>query len=116
MYTTDIEDMSIYFIRSLLTQQKSVQQIAKNIERDFGLLKGCGLSLFKHLVILKTIEIDMKCKYQIENTSPYRGDLKEMIERQFRTINGKIKRKSPGAIQKEYRERGERDFRLDASR
>jgi hypothetical protein len=39
-----------------------------------------------------------------------------MIERQFRTINGKIKRKSPGAIQKEYRERGERDFRLDASR
>jgi hypothetical protein len=62
MYTTDIEDMSIYFIRSLLTQQKSVQQIAKNIERDFGLLKGCGLSLFKHLVILKTIEIDMKCK------------------------------------------------------
>ncbi|GAA0313995.1 hypothetical protein GCM10008967_00630 [Bacillus carboniphilus] len=52
---------------------------------------------------------------KIENTSPYRGDLKGIIERQFRTINGKIKRKAPGAIQKEYRERGDKDYRLDAS-
>ncbi|MED3822550.1 DDE-type integrase/transposase/recombinase [Priestia flexa] len=52
---------------------------------------------------------------KIENTSPYRGDLKGIIERQFRTINGKIKKKTPGAIQKEYRERGDRDYRLDAS-
>lgn len=52
---------------------------------------------------------------KIENTSPYRGDLKGIIERQFRTMNGKIKRKAPGAIQKEYRERGDRDYRLDAS-
>ncbi|HJV15934.1 MAG TPA: transposase, partial [Bacillales bacterium] len=51
---------------------------------------------------------------KIENTSPYRGDLKGIIERQFRTINGKIKKKAPGAIQKEYRERGDRDYRLDA--
>ena len=35
---------------------------------------------------------------KIENISPYRGDLKGIIERQFRTINGKIKRKAPGAI------------------
>lgn len=52
---------------------------------------------------------------KIENTSPYRGDLKGIIERQFRTMNGMIKRKAPGAIQKEYRERGDRDYRLDAS-
>lgn len=52
---------------------------------------------------------------KIENTSPYRGDLKGIIERQFRTLNGKIRRKAPGAIQKEYRERGDRDYRLDAS-
>ncbi|WP_240378028.1 Mu transposase C-terminal domain-containing protein [Bacillus piscicola] len=52
---------------------------------------------------------------KIENTPAYRGDLKGIIERQFRTINGKIKRKTPGAIQKEFRERGDRDYRLDAS-
>ncbi|MFJ7408238.1 MULTISPECIES: Mu transposase C-terminal domain-containing protein [unclassified Lysinibacillus] len=52
---------------------------------------------------------------KIENTSPYRGDLKGIIERQFRTINARIKRLSPGAIQKEFRERGDRDYRLDAT-
>ncbi|MDD4363979.1 MAG: Mu transposase C-terminal domain-containing protein, partial [Atribacterota bacterium] len=52
---------------------------------------------------------------RIENTAPYRGDLKGIVERQFRTINEKIKRKAPGAIQKEFRERGDRDYRLDAT-
>ncbi|WP_170006014.1 Mu transposase C-terminal domain-containing protein [Bacillus fonticola] len=52
---------------------------------------------------------------KIENASAYRGDMKGIVERQFRTVNGKIKRKTPGAIQKEYRERGDRDYRLDAS-
>ncbi|MEC1180499.1 Mu transposase C-terminal domain-containing protein [Metasolibacillus meyeri] len=51
---------------------------------------------------------------KIENTTAYRGDLKGIVERQFRTINGKVKQKAPGAIQKEYRERGDRDYRLDA--
>lgn len=52
---------------------------------------------------------------KIENTTAYRGDLKGIVERKFRTINGKVKQKTPGAIQKEYRERGDRDYRLDAT-
>ncbi|KOM96226.1 transposase [Clostridium botulinum] len=52
---------------------------------------------------------------KIENTSPYRGDLKGIVERNFRTINTRIKHKTPGAIQKEFRERGDRDYRLDAT-
>ncbi|MEX3748292.1 MULTISPECIES: Mu transposase C-terminal domain-containing protein [Lysinibacillus] len=52
---------------------------------------------------------------KIENTTAYRGDLKGIVERKFRTINGKVKKKAPGAIQKEYRERGDRDYRLDAT-
>lgn len=52
---------------------------------------------------------------KIENTSPYRGDLKGIVERSFRTTNEKIKHKAPGAIQKEYRQRGDRDYRLDAT-
>ncbi len=52
---------------------------------------------------------------KIENTSPYRGDLKGIVERRFRTTNEKIKHKTPGAIQKEYRKRGDRDYRLDAT-
>ena len=52
---------------------------------------------------------------KIENTSPYRGDLKGIVERSFRTTNEKIKHKTPGAIQKEFRKRGDRDYRLDAT-
>ncbi|WP_276916559.1 Mu transposase C-terminal domain-containing protein [Aneurinibacillus aneurinilyticus] len=52
---------------------------------------------------------------KIENTSAYRGDLKGIVERKFRTFNGKIKQKAPGAIQKEFRERGDRDYRLHAT-
>lgn len=52
---------------------------------------------------------------KIENTTAYRGDLKGIVERKFRTMNGKVKQKAPGAIQKEYHERGDRDYRLDAT-
>lgn len=52
---------------------------------------------------------------KIENTSPYRGDLKGIVERSFRTTNEKIKHKTPGAIMKEFRKRGDRDYRLDAT-
>jgi len=52
---------------------------------------------------------------KIENTAPYRGDLKGIVERNFRTVNTKIKHKTPGAIEREYRKRGDRDYRLDAT-
>ncbi|MBY5231982.1 transposase, partial [Bacillus paranthracis] len=52
---------------------------------------------------------------KIENTTAYRGDLKGIVERKFRTLNGKVKQKAPGAIQKEYRERGDQDYRLNAT-
>lgn len=55
----DFEDMSIYFVQALITQEKTVKQIAKEIEKDFGMIVGCGLSIFKHLVMTKAIEIDL---------------------------------------------------------
>ena len=51
-------------------------------------LKGTQLRLINNLNI------------KIENTTAYRGDLKGIVERKFRTINGKVKQKAPGAIQK----------------
>lgn len=51
---------------------------------------------------------------QIENTPPYRGDLKGIVERKFKTINTKIKHTTPGAIAKQYRERGDKPYYLDA--
>ncbi len=51
----------------------------------------------------------------VENTPPYRGDLKGIVERSFRTLNEKVKHKTPGAIMKEYRKRGDEDYRKKAS-
>lgn len=51
---------------------------------------------------------------KIENTPPYRGDLKGIVERRFKTINERIKRNTPGAVLKELRNRGDRDYRQDA--
>ena len=51
----------------------------------------------------------------VENTPTYRGDMKGIVERNFRTTKERIKHKTPGAIQKEFRERGDKDYRLDAT-
>ena len=50
----------------------------------------------------------------IENTTAYRGDLKGIVERLFRTITEKTKTFLPGGIMSDFRKRGEPDYRLDA--
>ncbi|QHE59784.1 DDE-type integrase/transposase/recombinase [Rossellomorea vietnamensis] len=51
---------------------------------------------------------------RIDNTPPYRADLKGIVEQHFKVINTKIKEWVPGAVHKDYLERGARDYRLDA--
>lgn len=52
---------------------------------------------------------------KIMNTSPYRGDLKGIIEQQFNILNNqRIKPFLPGSVVPNSRERGDRDYRLDA--
>ncbi len=77
----DIEDMSIYFIKNLLAEEKSVKQIAKGFERDFGMISGCGLSLFKHLVITKAIEIDLYTKLDMDQIQQVRAVRKDFSEK-----------------------------------
>jgi putative transposase len=49
----------------------------------------------------------------VHNTAPYRGDLKGIVEQDFDLCNEKIIRWLPGSVRK--RQRGERDYRLDAT-
>ncbi|MBW4599033.1 MAG: transposase family protein [Calothrix sp. FI2-JRJ7] len=51
---------------------------------------------------------------RIENAAPYRADWKGLVERHFRTIHGHVKPFVPGYIDKDFRERGARDYRLDS--
>lgn len=51
---------------------------------------------------------------KISNAAPYRADWKGIIEQYFHTINGYVKPLVPGAINIDFRQRGGRDYRLDA--
>lgn len=51
---------------------------------------------------------------RIENTPPYRADWKGIVEQYFRTTNEKVKPVVPGYIIKDFRQRGGKDYRLDA--
>lgn len=51
---------------------------------------------------------------RIENTPPYRGDLKGIIEQHFRLINLEMSDLLPGKVRKDFGQRGARDYRLDA--
>ncbi|MGD7009339.1 TnsA endonuclease N-terminal domain-containing protein [Metabacillus sp. 84] len=78
----DIEDMSVYFISKLLTQDHTVKQIAKEFEKDFGMVVGCGLSLFKYLIATKAIEVDILEKLevnQIQQIKTVRKDYSDKV-------------------------------------
>lgn len=51
---------------------------------------------------------------RVENAPPYRGDLKPVIERHFRTVNDTVKPFLPGWVMKDQAQRGGKDYRLDA--
>jgi hypothetical protein len=51
---------------------------------------------------------------KIQNTPSYRADWKGIIEQYFHTINGYVKPLVPGSINIDFRQRGGKDYRLDA--
>lgn len=51
---------------------------------------------------------------RIDNTPPYRADWKGIVEQYFHTINEYVKPLVPGSIDVDFRQRGGKDYRLDA--
>ncbi len=93
---------------------------SKKIEKwiNDGRRKGEGID-YKPWLTVRDVpskdNLNNNLNIKIENTTAYCGDLKGIVERKFPTFNGKVKQKAPGAIQKEYRERGDQDYRLNAT-
>ena len=50
----------------------------------------------------------------MENAAPYRADWKGIVEKQFDTIQKRVRPFLPGYVEKDFQERGARDYRLDA--
>lgn len=51
---------------------------------------------------------------KIMNTPPYRADWKGIIEQNFKTTSDRVKPFMPGVVNPDLRERGDKDYRLDA--
>lgn len=50
----------------------------------------------------------------VENAAPYRADWKGVVEKHFDLIQKKVRPFLPGYVEKDFQERGARDYRLDA--
>ncbi|WP_209440918.1 DDE-type integrase/transposase/recombinase [Paenibacillus maysiensis] len=50
----------------------------------------------------------------VENGASYRADWKGVVEKQFDIVQKKVKPFLPGYVDKDFQERGARDYRLDA--
>ena len=57
--TEEIEDLIIAFIQRLFNTNRSIREVATQFEKDFHLLKGTGIVLFKHLVACHYVHIDL---------------------------------------------------------
>lgn len=55
-----------------------------------------------------TEELNIK----IENSAPYRGDFKSIVEQHFRLLNIQVKPLLPGAVYSDFNKRGTKDYRL----
>lgn len=78
--------------------------IPESILADRGeMLSSKALSMIEHLQIA------------VKNTPPFRPDWKPLVERYFGLIQSHAKPFIPGAVNKNAKERGERDTRLNAS-
>lgn len=71
---------------------------------DRGELEGKNIE-----TLINSLGVDVK------NTAAYRADLKGIVERKFRDIHDKIKAFVPGFIDKDFRQRGSKDYRLEAA-
>jgi len=51
----------------------------------------------------------------VQNTAPYRGDLKGVVERVFGQLNSHLRETLPGGIHKDHPQRGDKDPRKEAA-
>ncbi|MEE1131731.1 TnsA endonuclease N-terminal domain-containing protein [Paenibacillus sp. B-A-8] len=64
---SDIDTFSVYLISQLLSIDKTVREACTQLDDVFYLSPGSGLTLFKHLIITKVIEVDLMNKLDVNN-------------------------------------------------
>lgn len=80
-----------------------IHHLPETIIADRGELEGGNIEN-----LINTLNI------KVQNTPPYRADLKSVVERYFGLTNDRVKPFLPGVVDLDGRERGDKDYRLAA--
>jgi len=70
MASSDIQDLIYEFIKRIVNDRRSVRRISSEFDNDMNLPIGCGLSIYKYLLINKIIEVDMSKEIDVNNIMP----------------------------------------------
>ncbi|MSR90367.1 TnsA endonuclease N-terminal domain-containing protein [Inconstantimicrobium porci] len=70
MDAIEIQDMVYEFIKRIIDNERSVRCIATEFDKDMSLKSGCGLSIYKYLIINKIIQIDLSQKIDVNKNIP----------------------------------------------
>lgn len=77
----EIQDLVYEFIRRIVDYKLSMRSICLEFDNDMSLESGCGLSIFKYLVINKIIEIDISKKIDVNKNIPILSVSKDDIKK-----------------------------------
>lgn len=77
----DLKDLIYEFIKRIVDDERTVRKICFEFDKDLGLEKGSGLSIFKYLIINKIIKIDIRKEIKVNEAIPIISVQKEEIKK-----------------------------------
>lgn len=77
----DLDTFSIYLISSLINEDVTVREACTCLDQVFYLAAGSGLTLFKHLIITKAIEVDLMNRLDVNSVIEIQSVHKDYSEK-----------------------------------
>ncbi|MDY5910462.1 MAG: TnsA endonuclease N-terminal domain-containing protein [Inconstantimicrobium porci] len=66
----EVQDLVYEFLKRIVDDKRSVRAVSLEFDKDMSLKNGCGLSIFKYLIINKIIEVDISNKIDVNKNIP----------------------------------------------
>lgn len=81
MDSNDIQDLIYEFVKRIVDDRRSVRRISSQFDNDMNLPIGCGLSIYKYLLINKIIEVNMLNVIDVNDVIPIISVNNEQIKK-----------------------------------
>lgn len=76
-----LDDLVIEYIARMMRNTDSIRTMSHQFERDFDLISGSGLSIFRHLIINKIIDVNLLEKLDVNQIIPIKAIRKDFSEK-----------------------------------